>query len=157
MTMSWLAERKATSNARTLMSAQVCLGSDAPRRKSCRHQGDLDGYAPTTAPPQGERRGQSVDQRRPKEFQCVESADQSESANRSALDAGGGEPGGERQIGEHQGQTAGETERQHLEHVAVRISCQRTPPAGHSLCWGFILHVARKLAGPVSFGRKRSF
>ena len=133
MTISWLAERKATTAAKTAITPKFRLGSHIPRARIAATSGIWMVKPHPRRRPRGIGGGKTVNERRPQEFQGVETADQRESPDGGTFDAHRGEPGGKGQIVEHERQAAGKTEREYLEYMAIGIRRQRTTPAADGL------------------------
>ena len=99
MTMSWLAERKATTSAASAVTPGSSARVGQAQRQDRERQQRLHASSaqPRRRPKRARdaRQRQAVDDRRPHEFEAVGHADQREEADRGLVDAGLGQPEGE--------------------------------------------------------------
>ena len=139
MTMSWVAEAKATMRAPSATASGAADRIARAEEEDRRHQQELAGDEPAAAPPELAREPrhlERIDDRGPQELDGVGQADEGEHADGAEVDAAVGHPHSERLAGQRQRQARREAEQQHDEHARAGIDGERIEERGGAAAAG---------------------
>ena len=120
MTMSCVADAKATSSAPSPTTSGAAIGIARAEKDDRRHQQQLRGdepAAPPPEPPRQPRHVERIDHRRPEELDRVGQARQRQQADGAEIDAAVGHPHAQRLARQRQRQPGREAEQQHDQHA----------------------------------------
>ena len=149
MTMSWLADRNATTTAAKRGHPRIDQRVGKAEPQDRQRQRRLDHQRPAAPPPEPRRdprQRQPVDHRRPQEFEAVGKAHQREQPDRGQRHADIGEAQRQRRAGQRQRQSARKPHQQDRDEARLAVDRQRRPTIAR--CWPDPAGPARYLLAP---------